>query len=174
MKNLIKVTTLSFFLLISSNAFAVQGKKESRFLVKMEKQLEETQLEVQEEIATATDAELMEKYGDVLLELIFADSTLVEKTGISVNHDIRTNVELLYSDDAKNFLLDSAEAKLEELGSLKAFKKESKKAEKALKSKHKGLGRALTVIASYIVLPFFIIFGPWGWVYWSVLFGYWS
>lgn len=178
MTNTIKIAALSFFLLVGSNAFAVQGpnadRKEINFLVKMEQQLEETQVEVRQEIAEASDAELMDKYGDVLLEMIFSDSAVVQETGISVEKDIRTNVELLFSDDAKNFLLDSAEAKLEEFGSLKAFKKQAKKAEKALKSKHKGLGRALVVVASYIVLPFFLIFGPWGWVYWSVLFGYWS
>jgi len=173
MKNMIKVSVLSFFLLLSSNAFALQGK-EAAFIEKIEKGLEETQLVVQEELASATDEELLEKYGDVLLEAIFADSPIVETTGISIDNDIRTNVELLFSDKAKNFLVSNVKEKLEDAGSIKAFKKEAKKVEKNLKKKHKGLGRVLVVIVSYITAPFFFIFGPWGWVYWSVLFGYWS
>lgn len=172
------ITILSFFLLVSSNAFAVQGKKESRFLTKMEKQLNETQADVQAEIAESTDAELMEKYGDVILEMIFADAAIVQELGISQDLDIRSNVELLYSDDAKAFLLGNAEAALEEAGSLKAFKKQVKSAEKALKSTNKGffraVGRFITNVVSILVLPFFIIFGPWGWIYWAVLFGHWS
>lgn len=165
---------MSFFLLVSSNAFAIEGKKERNFLQKIESQLEETQAIALEELASSSDEELMEKYGDVLLEIIFTDSALVIEAGLDTSKGIRENVELLFSNKTKNFLLDSAEAKLEEAGSVKNFKKQAKKAEKALASKHKGLGRALTIIASYITLPFFLIFGPWGWVYWSVLFGYWG
>ena len=169
-----RVTVLSFFLLVSSNAFAVQGKSTSNFLEKMEQQLNDTQAEVSEELKNSSDSDLMEKYGDTILGLIYADSALVAGAGLSVEKGIRANVELLFSDDAKNFLLDSAEAKLEEAGSLKNFKKMASGAEKALKSKNKGIGRVLEMIVSYITLPFFLIFGPWGWVYWSVLFGYWS
>lgn len=174
MKKTMQSLILSFLLLMGSNAFALEGKKNTNFLEKMEISLNETQAKVLGEISDSTDIELMETYGDVLLELIFNDSALIHETGISQDKSIRENVELLYSDDAKEFMLNSAEAKLTEFGSLKAFKKAAKKQEKSLKKNQKGLGRALTVVVSYITLPFFMIFGPWGWVYWLVLFGYWS
>lgn len=174
MTKTLRVTVLSFFLLVSSNAFAIQGREKSNFLEKMEQQLNDTQAEVAKELKNSSDQELMEKYGDTVLGLIYADSAFVTRAGLSVDKGIRGNVELLFSDDAKNFLLDSAQAKLEEAGSVKNFKKMASRAEKALKSKNKGIGRVLEMIVSYITLPFFLIFGPWGWVYWSVLFGYWS
>ncbi len=174
MTKTIRVMILSFFLLISSNAFAVQGSKEANFIEKMEKQLDKTQAEVRMELDSFSDEELMEKYGDIILEIIFSDSALVSKAGLSVDEGIRGNVELLFSNKTKDFLLESATARLEEAGSVKNFKKLAAKAEKALTSKNKSLGRVLTLMVSYITLPFFLIFGPWGWVYWSVLFGYWG
>jgi hypothetical protein len=169
-----RVMIFSFFLLMSSNAFAVQGKIERNFLEKIQRQLDQTQVEVREELNSFSDEELMEKYGDVILEIIYSDSTLVSKAGLSIDEGIRGNVELLFSDKTKDFLLESATLRLEEAGSVKNFKRLASKKEKALTSKNKGLGRVLTVMVSYITLPFFLIFGPWGWVYWSVLFGYWS
>lgn len=178
MKKTMHSLVLSFFLLLSSNAFALEGKKENRFLQKMEQQLDQTQVEVLADIEEASDEELLEKYGDVILELVFIDSPILTEVGISLNNNIRENVELLYSDAAKEFLLSSAETKLSELGSLKAFNKAVKKNEKLLKSKNKGffraIGRFMVDVVSIITLPFFFIFGPWGWVYWAVLFGHWS
>ena len=103
MKKTMQSLILSFLLLMGSNAFALEGKKNTNFLEKMEISLSETQAKVLGELSESTDIELMETYGDVLLELIFNDSALIHETGISQDKSIRENVELLYSDDAKEF-----------------------------------------------------------------------
>lgn len=157
MKKTITGLVLSFLILVSSNAYAVQGKREASFIQNMKEQLYNAQSNVLKEISNSTDGELLEKYGDVILELIHLDALIVGATGMSMKKGIRENSELLFSLSATDFIIRNIEEKINELGSLSKYKEAVRKNEKILNTNNKGffrsIGKGLKVLGFVAALP---------------------
>lgn len=156
----LNILIFSYVLLITT---ATAGTSKENFVNKMEQQTESIFKKAQSDIATKSELELTNSYGDYVLSIFFNSEETVATLGLSLQDTVKENLERIFSQEGQDLILKNLDRAIDNAGSVKKFKKNMKRKLKNLEKDNVltvVFGGLATVFSTVIAIVLFPIWFP--------------